>query len=285
MLRHLQTLRCPKRSSTPSQFVQAGDPQRRGQLTIVQWAKHGRNTSVRLEKKSPPCLGQQVRRARGSRGNMGLRLPLKARTAQNRRATSRLKRNRCGRSTFGTIRLSFDAYPYLGASLGASLGLAFLAAFWVVSEMFFDEEKLLSSRENELGVAINALQNPVRKFHGLLSAASEIPECRVRAKFHGARMGVGKYVSGLTASQPRHLGRGQQSGGTWSVLTPARTVHATFIHTKASSPTTLPWLDGFWCAGAFGRVNSESPAPGVRRFRAGVVDADVPAKYRHLSLL
>src|ERR1017187_7511037 len=112
---------------------------------------------------SPPCLGQQVRRARGSRGNMGLRLPLKARTAQNRRATSRLKRNRCGRSTFGTIRLSFDAYPYLGASLGASLGLAFLAAFWVVSEMFFDEEKLLSSRENELGVAINALQNPVRR--------------------------------------------------------------------------------------------------------------------------
>jgi hypothetical protein len=69
--------------------------------------------------------------------------------------------------------------------------------------MFFAEEKLLSSRENELGVAINALQNPVRKFHGLLSAASEIPECRVRVKFHGARMGVDKYVSGLAASQPR----------------------------------------------------------------------------------
>src|ERR1022692_4027463 len=159
----------------------------------------------------PPCLGQQVRRARGSRGIMGLSLPPKARTAQNRRATGRLKRNRCGRSTFGTIRLSFGEYPYLGASLG----LAFLAAFWGVFEMFFAEEKLLSSRENELGVAINALQNPVRKFHGLLSAASEIPECRVRAKFHGARMGVGKYVSGLTASQPRHLGRGQQSGDTW----------------------------------------------------------------------
>src|ERR1035437_10712314 len=130
---------------------------------------------------------------------MGLRLPPKARTAQNRRATGRLKRNRCGRPTFGTIRLSFGAYPYLGASLG----LAFLAAFWGVFEMFFAEEKLLSSRENELGVAINALQNPVRKFHGLLSAASEIPECRVRAKFHGARMGVGEYVSSITASQPR----------------------------------------------------------------------------------
>src|ERR1017187_7167426 len=42
---------------------------------------------------------------------MGLKLFLKARTAQNRRATGRLKRNRCGRSTFGTIRLSFGAYP------------------------------------------------------------------------------------------------------------------------------------------------------------------------------
>ena len=138
---------------------------------------------------------------------MGLRLPPEARTAQNRRATGRLKRNRCGRSTFGTIRLSFGAYPYLGASLG----LAFLAAFWGVFEMFFDEEELLSSRENELGVAINALQNPVRKFHGLLSAASEIPECRVRAKFYGARMGVGKYVSGLTASQPRLYSKGSKA--------------------------------------------------------------------------
>ena len=138
---------------------------------------------------------------------MGLRLPPKARTAQNRRATGRLKRNRCGRSTFGTIRLSFGAYPYLGASLG----LAFLAAFWGVFEMFFAEEKLLSSRENELGVATNALQNPVRNFHGLLSAASEIPECRVRVKFHGARMGVDKYVSGLTASQPRLYAKGSKA--------------------------------------------------------------------------
>ena len=74
---------------------------------------------------SPPCLGQQVRRARGSRGIMGLSLPLKARTAQNRRATGRLKRNRCGRSTYGTIRLSLGKY----SRHGASLSLAFLAAF------------------------------------------------------------------------------------------------------------------------------------------------------------
>src|SRR5664280_1080273 len=189
----------------------------------------------------PSCLGQQVRRAHGSRGNMGLRLPLKARTAQNRRATGRLKRNRCGRSTFGTIRLSFGAYLYLGASL--TLNLASIAAFWVVFELFFTEEKLLSSRENELGAAINALQNPVRKFHGLLSTASEVPECRVRVKFHSARMVVGKYVRCLTASQSGHLRRGQQSGDTWSVFAPARTVHATVIHRKASAAATLLWLN------------------------------------------
>jgi hypothetical protein len=153
---------------------------------------------------------------------------MKASTAQNGRAKGWLKRNRCGCSTFETIRLRFGAYPYLGASLD----LAFLAAFWIVFELFFEEEKLLSSRENELDVAINALQNPVRKFHGLLSAASEIPECRGPVKFHGARMGIGKYVRGLTASQPRHLRRGQQSGDTWSVFAPAHTVHATVIHRK-----------------------------------------------------
>jgi hypothetical protein len=51
--------------------------------------------------------------------------------------------------------------------------------------LLFEEEELLSSRENELGVAINALQNPVRNFHVLLSAASEITECRVRVPSAG----------------------------------------------------------------------------------------------------
>jgi len=126
--------------------------------------------------RSGPRSRQQVRSARGSRGNLGLRLPLKARTAQNWRATGRLKWNRCFRSTFGAIRLGFGAY----LCLGASLGLACLAAFWVVCELFFDEEELLSGRENEFGAAVNALQYPVSKFHGLLLAASEVPECHAR---------------------------------------------------------------------------------------------------------
>src|SRR5665213_1730051 len=166
-------------------------------LAFLHHELHG--TIIMTEIIVKPRARLRVRRARGSRGNMGLKFSLKARTAQNRRATGRLKRNRCGRSTFGTIRLSFGAYPYLGASLG----FASLAAFWGVFELFFEEEELLSSRENELGVAINALQNPVRKFHGLLSAASQNPECRVQDKSNDAQMGVGKYVSSLTASQPR----------------------------------------------------------------------------------
>ena len=78
---------------------------------------------------------------------------MKASTAQNRRAKCRLKRNRCGGSTFKANRLSFGAY----SNLGASLGLTLFAAFWVVCELLFSEEELLSSRENEFGVAINAL--------------------------------------------------------------------------------------------------------------------------------
>jgi hypothetical protein len=119
-------------------------------------------------------------RARGSGDDGGLTFPMKASTAQNRRAEGRLKRNRCGCSTFKTNRLSFGAYPYLGASLD----LTSFAASWVVLEFFFAKEELLSSRENELGVTVNALQNLVLKFHGLLSTASEISECRVRAIFH-----------------------------------------------------------------------------------------------------
>jgi hypothetical protein len=120
--------------------------------------------------------GSQCVRARGSGGHGGLTLPLKASTAENRRTKGRLKRNRCLRSTLETSRFGFGAYPYVGASLG----LAFFAAFWVVLEFFFVEDVLLTRRENELGIAVNALQNPVRKIHGLLSTASEISGCRVR---------------------------------------------------------------------------------------------------------
>jgi hypothetical protein len=97
-------------------------------------------------------------------------LLMKTSTAQHRRAKRGLKRNSCGRSTFETNRVSLVACPYVRTSLG----LTCLAAFRVVLEFFLEKEELLSSRENELRCALNALQNSVREFHWPLSAASEI---------------------------------------------------------------------------------------------------------------
>src|ERR1035437_203984 len=127
-------------------------------LAFLHHEPHGRIIMTEIIVK--PRARLRVRRARGSRVNMGLRLPPKARTAQNRRATGRLERNRCGRSTYGTIRPSFCEY----SCLGASLSLAFFTEFWVVFELFVVKEKLFTTRENKLGVALNALQNPVREF-------------------------------------------------------------------------------------------------------------------------
>ena len=139
-------------------------------------------------------------------------LPMKASTAQNRRANDRLKRNSSGGSTFETNRLSFDAYPYLGASLG----LTFFAASWVVLEFFFVEEELLSSRENELGVAVNALQNPVCKFHGFFLSGTNfylrqspviVPHCtttRTNAGYPPA-LNLTQYTPRCSISWHHHL--------------------------------------------------------------------------------
>ena len=49
---------------------------------------------------------------------------------------------------------------------GKSLGFTTLTTLGVVLEFFFVEKELLTRRENELGVTVNAVQNPVSKFHG-----------------------------------------------------------------------------------------------------------------------
>jgi len=56
----------------------------------------------------------------------------------------------------------------LGAHPGAGLGalrLARFAALGIVRELFVVEEELLAGGEDKLGVAIDALQNPVGKIH------------------------------------------------------------------------------------------------------------------------
>ena len=90
---------------------------------------------------------------------------LKTRTAQHRSALRRLKRDCGGCSTPSAHGLSF-----LGVLLGGgmSFGLADLATLGVIHKLLAVEEELLSSRENELGIAVNALQNLVCQFHGLL---------------------------------------------------------------------------------------------------------------------
>jgi len=158
---------------------------------------------------------------------------LKTRSTKHRSALLRCERNCClyAALSAGCARLGMHSLRSTGAFC-----LAFLAAFWVVFELFFEEEKLLSGCENELGVAINARQNPIRKFHGLLSAASKIPECRVRVKFHGARMGVGKYVSGLTASQPRLYARKAATLGLFLLLRVQSTPQSSIGKRRYPSP-------------------------------------------------
>jgi hypothetical protein len=127
-----------------------------------------------------------VQLVRHSRVRVRLTLPMKTGTAQHRSALCGLEGNSGRGFTCRTRDLSlpmnFDAL--------VPLGLAYLAVLWVVHELLLVEEKLLSRRENELGVTVNALQNPVRKFHGLLSAASEFPRAAFGSRFIFARIGV-----------------------------------------------------------------------------------------------
>jgi hypothetical protein len=49
-----------------------------------------------------------------------------------------------------------------------ALCLALFAALRVVLELFVVEEDLLAGRKNELGAAVDALQNSIGEFHGRL---------------------------------------------------------------------------------------------------------------------
>jgi hypothetical protein len=54
----------------------------------------------------------------------------------------------------------------IGAQNGNSLGLTGLASLGFVLELFIVEEKLLPGCENEVGAAIDTLQNLILEFHG-----------------------------------------------------------------------------------------------------------------------
>jgi hypothetical protein len=49
-----------------------------------------------------------------------------------------------------------------------TFGLALLAALGIVFELLVVEKDLLASREDELGAAVNALEDSICEFHGRL---------------------------------------------------------------------------------------------------------------------
>jgi hypothetical protein len=56
-----------------------------------------------------------------------------------------------------------------------ALRLALLAVFGVVFELFIVEKELLAGRKNELGPAVDTLQNSIGEFHGQLASQGFTP--------------------------------------------------------------------------------------------------------------
>jgi hypothetical protein len=81
-------------------------------------------------------------------------------------------------ATTRTIGASFHLWVIAGRRgphSGRPLGLAGFAAFGFVLELFVVEEQLFSRGEDEVGAAVNTLQNLVLEFHGELLLQSAIP--------------------------------------------------------------------------------------------------------------
>ena len=105
-----------------------------------------------IQVKSSMLLRASIFRSGGiRRDDLGLGLPLKAGATQHGSALPGHEWNGGGDSAprAGNVCLP-DGF---GAML---LGLTSLAVLWVLCELFLVEEKLFSSRKNELGIAVNA---------------------------------------------------------------------------------------------------------------------------------
>jgi hypothetical protein len=100
-------------------------------------------------------------------------LLLKTRPAKNRPALCRLEGNCCLRTTLRACRPRFRANSL--RSLGA-LGLALLAVLGVVFELFVVEEDLFARCKNELGSAVDTLEDSIGEFHGRLPSQGVHPK-------------------------------------------------------------------------------------------------------------
>ena len=100
-------------------------------------------------------------------------LLLKTRPAKNRPALCRLEGNGCLCTALRACRPRFRANSL--RSLGA-LGLALLAVFGVVFELFVVEKDLLACRKNKLGAAVDTLEDSIGEFHGRLPSQEMQPK-------------------------------------------------------------------------------------------------------------
>jgi hypothetical protein len=91
--------------------------------------------------------------------------------AEDRTALRRLERDRGLLAAAGAVGPGFYLRAAAGhgdrrAQSGSSPGLAGFATFGFVLELLVVEEELLTGGEDEVGAAVNALQNLVLEFHG-----------------------------------------------------------------------------------------------------------------------
>jgi len=89
-----------------------------------------------------------------------------------------------------TIGASFHLWVIAGRRSsygGGPLGLARFATFGFVLELFVVEEQLFPRSEDEVGAAVNTLQNLVLEFHGELLLQSAIPAAMDKVKLQAAR--------------------------------------------------------------------------------------------------
>ena len=117
---------------------------------------------------------------------------LKTGAAQHGAALGRLERDG------GLVSAGRAGGPCLwpGTAAGGPFRLARFATLVIVGEMFLAEEQLLSSREDEVISAINALEDSIRKFHVRLPCVRDAGSHKRRAGFTGRTEHTYRFTTG-----------------------------------------------------------------------------------------
>jgi hypothetical protein len=138
---------------------------------------------------SPMCsanaaLGAMKWLEESGRGSGGSPL-LEALPTENWPALCGLERDGGFLAAAGTVGPGFHSGTNHGVSRagrGNPFGLAGLATFGFVLEVFIVEEQLFAGRKDEVSAAVNTLQNLVLEFHGELLPSARDPKPWTRVK-------------------------------------------------------------------------------------------------------